>query len=113
MGRKKSPSFGWLLGCNRPLGLPQVALDGDCINASREGLAGDLGELLPVRVVLEDGLDHVFSDDPGSNTSHAMHILRLWGKGVHSTELATVVPKQDQVVIRFAFVDLLQGNRRW
>lgn len=56
------------LRCSRLLGLPQVAVDGYGVYAGRHGLSWDLAKLFPVRVVLEQTVDHLARDALGSDS---------------------------------------------
>lgn len=51
------------------LGLPQVTGDGDGVHTGRHGFGWDLTELLPVRVVLVQALDHLGCDAPWPDPS--------------------------------------------
>lgn len=76
------------------LGLPQMAADGDGVHAGRHGFGWDLAELLPVRVVLVQALDHLGRDAFRADAGQFGDLLRLWAVGVHGPELATGVAEQ-------------------
>lgn len=93
------------------LGLPQVTGDGDGIHAGGHGFGWDLAELLPVRVVLVQALDHLGGDAPRPDAGQSGDLLRLGTVGVHGPELASRIPEQHQEVIGFGFLHFLQTKR--
>lgn len=96
------------LGCPLLLGLPQVTGDGDGIHARRHGFGWDDAELLPVRVVLVQALDHLGGDGPGPDAGQPCDLLRLGAVGVHGPKLASRVPEQYEEIIGFGFLHFLQ-----
>lgn len=99
------------LGCPLLLGLPQVTGDGDGIHARRHGFGWDDAELLPVRVVLVEALDHLGGDGPGPDAGQPGDLLRLWTVGVHGPKLASRIPEQYQEIIGFRFLHFLQERQ--
>ena len=98
------PAFLWH---STSLGLPQVIVDGQGVHADRHSLGRDDGELLPVRAVLVQLVDHLLADALGSS---ARQLLDLFGVGevrVECPELAATVTKQDHQVVGLAFLQLL------
>lgn len=96
------------LGCPLLLGLPQVTGDGDGIHARRHGFGWDDAELLPVRVVLVEALDHLGGDGPGPDAGQPGDLLRLWTVGVHGPKLASRIPEQYQEIIGFRFLHFIK-----
>ena len=92
------------------LGLPQMTGDGDGVHASGHGFGWDLAELLPVRVVLVQALDHLGGDAPRPDAGQLGDLLRLGAVGVHRPELAPSVAEQHQEVVGFRFLHFLQKN---
>lgn len=89
------------------LGLPQVTGDGDGIHAGGHGFGWYLAELLPVRVVFVQALDHLDLDALGPDAGQPGDLLRLWAVGVHRPELASSVPEKHQEVIGSGFLHFL------
>lgn len=87
--------------------LPQVVVDGDGIHADRHGLSGDDGELLPVRVVLVQLIDHLLADALGSSACQLYDLLCVGEVGVKGPELTAAVTKQYHQMVRLAFLQLL------
>ena len=97
---------GWFL-C-----LPQVAVDGDSVNACRHGLCRDLAELLLVWVVLVQPIDHLAWDALWPNACQFGDVLHLREVHVQRSELATPIPEQHQEVVGLAFLHFLTRKRR-
>lgn len=95
-------------GCPLLLGLPQVTGDGDSVHAGGHGFGWDLAELLPVRVVLVQALDHLGRDAPRPDAGQFGDLLSLGAVGVHRPELATGVTEQNQEVIGFGFLHFIK-----
>lgn len=101
-----------LLGRALLLGLPQVTGDGDGVHAGGHGFGWDLAELLPVRVVLVQTLDHLGRDAPRADAGQFGDLLRLGAVDVHGPELAAGVAEQHQEVIGLGFLHFLQKIKR-
>lgn len=93
LGRHYFFRGGWLLG------LPKVAVDGHCIHTGRHGLSRYLAELLLVRVVLEEAVDHLPRDALGADARKLVHLLRLGAVSVERAELAAGVSEQHQEIV--------------
>lgn len=102
----------WLLGCAWLLGLPEVALDGEGINTHGHSLAGNLREALAIRAVLVDSFDHGHRDGAGPITSQAGQFIRLPWERIECPELATWITEQDEEVVGFAFLNLLNLHKQ-
>lgn len=74
-------------GCHGPLGLPQVAVDGDRVYTGRQCFRGDVAELLPVRIVLVKAFDHFFRDRFRAYPSQFADFLRFRTVSVQRPEL--------------------------
>lgn len=118
--RKKD---GWILTVPDPLfpiflwrsasfGLPQVVVDGQGVHADRHSLGRDDGELLAVRVVLVELVDHLLADALGACARQLEDLLRVREVGVERSELAAAVTEQDDQVIGLALVQLLARTGR-
>ncbi len=90
------------------LGLPQMTGDGDGVHAGGHGFGWDLAELLPVRVVLVQPLDHLVRDAPRPDAGQFGDLLRLGAVGVHRPELASGIAEQHQEAVGFGFLHFLQ-----
>lgn len=100
--------LGVFLGRPLLLTLPQMVGDGDSVHAGRHSFRRDPTELLPVRVVLVESLDHLGGDAFGADAGQFGHLLSLGAVGVHGSELASSVTEQHQEVIGLAFIHFLQ-----
>lgn len=89
----------YFLRCSWLLGLPQVAVDGNGIYTGRHGLSWDFAKLLPVRVVLEQAVDHLARDALGPDAGQLVNLLCVGAGRVHSAELAARITEQDQEVV--------------
>lgn len=94
-------------GCPLLLGLPQVTGDGDGVHTGGHGFGWDQAELLPVRVVLVQALDHLGRDAPRPDAGQPGDLLCLGAVGVHRPELASRVTEQHQKTIGFRFLHFL------
>lgn len=83
------------------LGLPQMAGDSDGVHTSRHGFGWDLAELLPVGVVLVQGLDHLGCDSFWADASQFGDLRSLGAVSVYRPELASRITEQHQEVIGF------------
>lgn len=90
------------------LSLPQVTADGDGVHTGGHGFGWYLAELLPIRVVLVQALDHLDLDALGPDAGQPGDLLRLGAVGVHGPELASSVSEQHQEVIGFGFLHFLK-----
>lgn len=97
-----------LLGRARLLGLPEVALDGEGIDAHGHGLAGNLSEAFAVRAVLVDAFDHRHGDGAGPVASQARQLFCLSRKRVECPELATRITEEDEEMVGFALLNFLK-----
>lgn len=77
-----------LFGCTGPLGLPQLAGNGESVHTHGHGFGRDDRELLAVRAVFVDRLDHGEVNDPWADASQTHQFLCLWVHGVNCPELA-------------------------
>lgn len=93
LGRHYFFRGGWLLG------LPEVVVNGDGVHAGRHGLGWYLTELLLVRVVLVEAVDHLARDALGADACQLVDVLRLGAVGVERAELAACVAEQNQEVV--------------
>lgn len=66
-------------------------MDGYSIHAGRHGLGWYLTELLLVRVVFEEAVDHLARDALGADARQLVDLLRLGAVGVERAELAASV----------------------
>lgn len=91
--------------------LPQVVVDGQGVHTDRHGLGGDDGELLAVRVVLVQLVDHLLADALGARARQLDNLLCVGEVGVERPELAAAVTEQDDQVIGLALIQLLATGR--
>lgn len=108
----QSPSL-WcskLFGRPRPLGLPQLAGDGESVHAHGHGFRRDDRELLAVWAVFVDRLDHGEVDDPWADASQTHQFLCFRVHGVNSPELATRIPEEDEEVVGGALLHFLRDR---
>lgn len=89
----------YFFGCGWLLGLPEVVVNGHGIHAGRHGLGWYLTELLLVRVVLVEAVDHLARDALGPDARQLVNVLRLGAVGVERAELAACVSEQNQEVV--------------
>lgn len=99
-----------LLWCRGPLGLPQVVVDGERVHTDRHGLGRDEAELLPVRAVLVQLVDHLLGDALGPGARQLADLLGVGIVAVESPELAAGVPEQDDVVVGITLLQLLRAG---
>lgn len=93
LGRHYFFRGGWLLG------LPEMAVDRHRVHAGRHGLGWYLTELLLVRVVLVEAVDHLACDDLGADARQLVALLRLGAVSVEGAELAAAISEQNQEVV--------------
>lgn len=74
-------------------------MDGNGIYTGRHGLSWDLAKLLPVRIILENAVDHLARDAPGPDAGQLVNLLCLGAVRVHGAELAARITEQDQEVV--------------
>ena len=82
-------------------------MDGEGVHAGGHGLGRDLAELLLVRVVLEQALDHLAVDALGPDARELGDVLRLGAVGVEGAELAARIPEQHQEAVGLTLLHLL------
>lgn len=83
-------------------------MDGERVHADRHGLGGDQAELLPVRAVLVQLVDHLLGDGLGPGAGELADVLGVGVVAVQRPELAAGVPEQDDVVVSVTLLQLLQ-----
>lgn len=83
-------------------------MDGHRVHTSRHGLGWYLAELLLVRVVLVEAVDHLACDALGADARQLGDLLHLGAVGVQRAELAAGVPEQNQEVVGLGFLHFLQ-----
>lgn len=82
-------------------------MDGDGVHAGRHGLGWYLAELLLVRVVLVEAVDHPARDALGADARQPGDLLRLGAVGVDRAELTASVSEQNQEVVGLALLHFL------
>lgn len=87
-------------------------MDGDGVHADRNGLRGDDGELLPVRVVLVQLVDHLLADALGSGARQLDDLLCVGEVRVKRPELTAAVAKQDHQMVGLALLQLLVRKKK-
>ncbi len=100
-----------LLGSSWAL-LPKVTRDGESVNAHGHGFGRDDCELLAVRAVLVNGLNHLRCDGPGPNASEPHHLLSFRVHGVNCSELAASISEEDKEVVGRALFHFLKRERQ-
>jgi len=86
-------------------------VDGEGVHAGRHGLGRDLAELLLVRVVLEEAVDHLVADALGADARQLGDVLGLGAVGVERAELTAGVAEQNQEAVGPRLLHLLwRGN---
>lgn len=106
-GLKSGLLFSAFLWHSASLGLPQVVVDGQGVHADRHSLGRDDGELLSVRAVLVQLVDHLLADALGSRARQLLYLFGVGEVGVERPELAAAVTEQDHHVIGLALLQLL------
>lgn len=96
------------LGRRLLLGLPQMAADGDGVHTGGHGFGRDQAELLSVRVVLVQALDHLDRDALRPDSGQFGDFLRLRAVGVHRPELASAVTEQQKEVVGFGLLHFIK-----
>lgn len=84
-------------------------MDGQCVHADRHRLGRDDGELLAVRAVLVEFVDHLGADGTRPRARELDDLLSLGRIRVDAAELAAAVTEKNDEVIRLALFQLLQG----
>lgn len=74
-------------------------MDGHRVHAGRHGLGWYLAELLLVRVVLVEAVDHLARDALGADAHQPVDLLCLGEVRVERAELTAGVSKQHQEVV--------------
>lgn len=105
LGRHYFFRGGWLLG------LPEVVVDRHRVHAGRHGLGWYLTELLLVRVVFVEAVNHLARDALGPNACQLVDLLRLGAVSVEGAELASGVSEQNQEVVGLRFLHFLLSER--
>lgn len=95
-------------GCPLLLSLPQMTSNGDGIHAGWHGFGRYQTELLPVRVIFVQALDHLGGDAPRPDASQFGDLLCLGAVCVHGPELASSITEQNQEAVGFRFLHFLQ-----
>lgn len=93
---------------SRRAALPQVAGDGEGVHTHAHGFGWDAAKLLPVRAVLVDGLHLRGADCPRADPGQTHQLLGLGVHGVDAPELAAGVTEEDEEVIGWALLHLLE-----
>lgn len=96
-----------LLWHRGPLGLPQVAVDGECVHTDGHGFGRDQVELFPVGAVLVQLVDHLLGDALWPRARQFVDFLSVGIVAVKCPELAASVAKQYDVVIGVTLLQLL------
>lgn len=99
-----------LFGSSWPL-LPKVTGDGEGVNTHGHGFGRDDRELLAVRAVLVNGLDHLRCDGAGADASEPYHLLGFGVHGVNCSKLAAGISEEDEEVIGIALLHFLKRKR--
>lgn len=84
-----------------------MVVDGQGVHADRHGLGGDDGELLPVRVVLVQLVDHLPADALWSRARQLLDLFGVREVRVERPKLAAAIAEQDHQVVGLALVQLL------
>lgn len=87
-------------------------MNGHGIHAGRHGFGWYLTELLLVRVVLVETIDHLACDALGPDACQLVNVLRLGAVGVERAELAACVSEQNQEVVGLRFLHFLFDRNR-
>lgn len=88
-----------------------MVVDGQGVHADGHRLGGDDGELLPVRAVLVELVDHFFADALGPGARQLLDLFGVGEVGVERPELATAIPEQDHQVVGLALFQLLDRKQ--
>lgn len=86
-------------------------MDGQGVHADGHRFGGDDCELLSVRVVLVQLVDHLLADALGPGARQLLDLLGVGEVGVERPELATAVPEQDHQVVGLALFQLLDRKQ--
>lgn len=87
-------------------------MDSQRIYTNGHSLGGDYSELLAVRAVLIEFVDHLLSDALGPCAGELLDLLCVGKVGVKGSELAATVPEENHQVVGFTLLQLLQVKRR-
>lgn len=82
-------------------------MDGESVYADRDGLGGDDGELLAVRAVFVESVDHFAADGARPRAFELDDLLGFGGIYVQRPELTPTVAEKDYQVVGFAPLDFL------
>lgn len=91
--------------------LPKLTRDGEGINTHGHGFGRDDRELLAVRAVLVNGLNHLRCNDARANPSEPYHLLCFRVHCVNCSELAAGISEEDEKVIGSALLHFLNRAR--
>lgn len=86
-------------------------MDSQCINTNRHGLSGDYSELLAVRAVLIEFVDHLLSDALGPCAGELVDLLCVGEVGVKGSELASTVPEENHQVVGVTLLQFLRVKK--
>lgn len=86
-------------------------MDGDGVHTDRHGLGGDDGELLSVRVVLVQLIDHLLADALRSSACQLKDLLRVGEVRIKCPELTAAVTKQYHQMVGLALLQFLVRNK--
>lgn len=92
--------------------MPQLVVDGQGVHADRHRLGGDGVELLAVRAVFVELVDHLAADAARPRARELDDFLRVRRVRVDAAELAPAVAEEDDQVIGLALFQLLRSVRR-
>lgn len=107
------PSSRFSLPTSAPwsLDLPEVIVDGQGVHADRHRLGRDDGELLAVRAVFVELVDHLPADSARSCARELDDLLGVRRVRVNGAELAPTVTEEDDQVIGLALFQFLRSVR--
>lgn len=92
--------------------MPKVTRDGEGVNTHGHGFGRDDSELLAVRGVLVNGLNHLRCDDAGANACEPYHLLSFRVHGVNCSELTTGISEEDEEVVGRALLHFLRRKEK-
>lgn len=87
-------------------------MDSQRIYTNGHSLGRDYIELLAVRAVLVDFVNHLLSDDLGPCASELVDLLCVGEVRVKGSELTATVPEENHQVVGFALLQLLPVKKR-
>lgn len=86
-------------------------MDSQRVYTNGHSFGGDYSELLAVRAVLIEFVDHLLSDALGPCAGELVDLLCVWEIGVKGSELAATVPEENHQVVGFTLLQLLQVKK--